>query len=145
MDFKVSSEEDMKELGSRLARSLTPPIQIELIGDVGVGKTTFTKGIALGLGIKSEVTSPSFTINRIYDADDGARLSHYDFYRLDNPGIIKNELDESSNDNNTFVVIEWAQSIEDSLDKDRIKVEISYCDDGSREVKLSGLKGEISS
>ena len=111
-------------------------IVIELVGDVGAGKTTFTRGFARGLGITSEVTSPSFTISKSYTLKDGRTLTHYDFYRLPDPGLMQDDLSEKLSDKNSIVIIEWGDSVSDLLPKDHIKIKIKYNDDGSREVIL---------
>ena len=72
----------MFELGQKIGKTLVPPVVVELLGDVGVGKTTFTRGLAKGLGVKEPVTSPSFTISKTYALPEGKNLIHYDFYRL---------------------------------------------------------------
>ena len=108
---------------------------IELIGDVGVGKTTFVKGFARELGIKEEITSPSFTISKSYAVPDGRTLVHYDFYRLDDPGIMSEDLAENLNDQNKIVIIEWSDLIQDILPENHTIINIKYNDDGSREVE----------
>jgi len=131
----IKSESEMIKLGADLARTLSPPATIELLGDIGTGKTTLTKGIAQGLGIKVPITSPSFTVNKKYHID-AITLSHYDFYRLPAPGIMTDELDESIADPSTITIIEWAQSVADILPKDRTQITISYNSDGTRTVTI---------
>ena len=131
----------MMQLGERLAGFLRTPMQIELVGDIGVGKTTFVKGLARGLGVKDEVTSPSFTINKRYDADSGVVLSHYDFYRLNEAGLMKAELEESASDGGVITVVEWAESVRKILNGKRVKIDISYEEDGSRSITVDGLEG----
>lgn len=97
---------------------------IELIGDVGAGKTTLTKAIASGLEIDEDVQSPSFTLSREYDARDGLRLHHYDFYRLMEPGIMSYELAESLTDDKTVTVVEWADTVSSVLPKERIVIRL---------------------
>lgn len=91
----VNDEQQMKQLGQSIGEVLVGGECFELIGDVGAGKTTFTKGLGMGLGITEDVQSPSFTLSRVYEARDGLSLEHYDFYRLQEPGILSYELDES--------------------------------------------------
>jgi tRNA threonylcarbamoyladenosine biosynthesis protein TsaE len=134
--MQVETEQDMIKLGERLAGAIKAPCLIELVGDVGAGKTTLVKGLARGLGIGDDVTSPSFTINKRYEGD--TVLSHYDFYRLEDAGIMKNEIDESLGEQNTIVVVEWAGAVQDILPGGRTKVNISYCADGSRKVEIQG-------
>ena len=93
---------------------------IELIGDVGVGKTTFTRGLAKGLGIKEPITSPSFTISKTYALPNGGNLIHYDFYRLDDPGIMSEDLKENLKDNKNIIVIEWGESVSNLLPNNTI-------------------------
>lgn len=109
---------------------------IELLGDVGAGKTTFVRGFAKGLGIKEPITSPSFTISKTYAIPDGRTLIHYDFYRLQDPGLMAEDLEENLNNPNNIVIIEWGNTIEDLLPKNRTKITINYNDDGTREVIL---------
>ncbi len=119
MIIEVKTREAMKLYGEQIGRSLKGGEVFELIGDVGAGKTTFVKGLAIGLGIEEAVQSPSFTISRVYDARDGLQLVHYDFYRLTDPGILANEVSEMINDITTVTVIEWADIVEGALPENR--------------------------
>ncbi len=126
----------MLEFGKSFASQLSDTHVIELIGDVGAGKTTFVRGLAEGLGIKEPVTSPSFTISKTYAIPGGKTLVHYDFYRLPDPGLMAEDLEENLNDENSIVIVEWADSVSNLLPKNHIKLEIKYNDDGTREVVL---------
>ena len=128
----VDSVEHMQHFAEKIGTRLKGGEVLELIGDVGAGKTTFVRGLARGMGIDEQVQSPSFTINRVYDANDGRRLVHYDFYRLDNPGIMADELREALNDGGTVVVIEWADAVSDVLPSDRLTIQISTDSETSR-------------
>lgn len=125
----------MLAFGEKFANSITGQV-IELIGDVGAGKTTFTRGLAKGLGIKEEITSPSFTISKVYSLPNGKTLTHYDFYRLQDPGLMKEDLEESISNPNNYTIIEWGESVSDILPKNHTTINIKYNDDGSREVIL---------
>ena len=129
----LKTEEEMIRFGEELAKGLSFPCVIELVGDVGAGKTTITKGIAKGLGVIDEITSPSFIISKQYESPKG-RLVHYDFYRLAEPGIMSEDLIENINDKNTVTVVEWADSVSDLLPKEHKKFVIKLLDDGSREI-----------
>lgn len=109
---------------------------IELIGDVGAGKTTFVRGLAKGLDIEENITSPSFTISKTYALPNGKTLTHYDFYRLNDPGIMQEDLAESFQNPNNITIIEWADSVENLLPKNRTRISIKYNDDNSREVTI---------
>lgn len=135
----IQTEKSMLEQAFHLGKSLRGGECVELLGDVGVGKTTFIKGLAEGLGIEEDVQSPSFTISREYDGRDGLRLAHYDFYRLNKAGIMDLELAESLADEKTITVIEWAETIEAVLPEQRISVHIFYTPStNSREVEIRG-------
>ena len=137
----VHTESEMLELGRQFAENLSFPAVFELVGDVGVGKTTFTRGLALGLGITEPITSPSFTISKRYtfvDSRDQSReMVHYDFYRLPNPGIMSDELAETLQNPNSVVVIEWGSDVADLLPDNHVRIEFSLTEDGSRQVVIS--------
>ena len=131
----IHSETEMHEFGRDFAAKLKAPAVLELIGDVGAGKTTFTRGLAEGLGVKATLSSPSFTISRLYQGKDYI-LAHYDFYRLEDPGIMSEDLAESVDDPKTITVIEWGQSIKELLPENHYVVEIKYIDENTREVTV---------
>ncbi len=146
----VKSEEEMLELGREAARALTLPAVFELVGDVGTGKTTFTRGLAAGLGVQDPVTSPSFTVSKRYaftpyyharsteqNNMQSAELVHYDFYRLDDPGIMRDELDETLAEPNSVVVVEWGGDVSDLLPGTKYRLEFILNPDDSRSVKLN--------
>ena len=136
----------MIKLGEKIGREILRqnhfPLSIELIGDVGAGKTTLVKGIARGLNITEDITSPSFTISKIYQAPAQAqsqaknqiKLVHYDFYRLPDPGLMAEDLAENLADKNTLTIIEWADSVADLLPENHQTYRIYYNDDGTRTV-----------
>lgn len=127
----ISDEDEMKALGERIGQRLRGGEVIELVGDVGAGKTTLTKGIGLGLGVEDDVQSPSFTISRVYDARDGLQLHHYDFYRLNDAGVLGFELAESIGDERVVTIVEWADSVRGVLPAEHVRIDISYTPDGN--------------
>lgn len=136
----IKSESEMLEFGKQFAAKIQSPQVIELVGDVGAGKTTFVRGLAEGLNIAEPVTSPSFTISKSYAFQKNQQeniLTHYDFYRLGDPGLMSEDLEESILNPNTVTIVEWADSVQDFLPENRIKIQINYCEDGSREVIVS--------
>lgn len=138
MIIEVEGEAQMRECGEKIGRLLRGGETIELIGDVGAGKTTFVKGLARGLEIDEDVQSPSFTISRVYDARDSLQLAHYDFYRLNDAGIMKDELSETMRDAQTITVIEWADIVEGVLPSERLTISIETPTDTSRALTLTG-------
>lgn len=136
----ISSEAEMMEFGRQFAKRLELPAVFELIGDVGAGKTTFTRGLAEGLEVTEAVTSPSFTISKRYAfVRDGqpAELVHYDFYRLDDPGLMSEELSETLAEPNNVVVIEWGGDVAKLLPITKYKLKLSLREDGSRLIELN--------
>jgi len=135
--MKANNVEELVELGRQLGAKLKGGEVIELVGDIGAGKTTFVRGMARGLGIDSEITSPSFVVMNSYPARDGLTLNHYDFYRLEDPGIMKTEIAESLADSKNITIIEWADSIAGVLPENRQIIQINYLPDSDgREVVI---------
>lgn len=133
------NSEAMHALGMTIGKQLVGGEVIELVGDVGAGKTTLTKGIAAGMGVDEDVQSPSFTISRVYDADHDLRLAHYDFYRLHDPGIMADELRDTMHDPHAVTVVEWADIVTDVLPVGHIRVRIKPTSESSRSVVLEGM------
>ncbi|MBR3253329.1 tRNA (adenosine(37)-N6)-threonylcarbamoyltransferase complex ATPase subunit type 1 TsaE [Candidatus Saccharibacteria bacterium] len=134
--MKIKSEQEMLSLGENFAKTIRIPTIIELVGDVGTGKTTFVRGLAQGLNIKEPVTSPSFTISKSYALKNGGNLVHYDFYRLQDPGLMADDLQENLANPKNIVIIEWGESVNNLLPNNHLKIEIKYNEDDTREVNL---------
>lgn len=130
MEYKVTthSELDTIELAQNIESEKFPNMIICLMGDLGSGKTIFTKGIANALGIKETITSPTFTIIKEYEGE--LPLYHMDVYRLDGKtdgiGI------EEYFDKGGVVVIEWAEMIKDILPKERLEIRFKVIDENKR-------------
>ncbi len=121
--------------GERLGRGLHGGELIELIGDLGAGKTTFTRGVARGLDSKDQVSSPTFTIHKVY----GGRLTlhHFDFYRLDDSAAIKHELGEILANPQAVTVLEWAQNVAGCLEENHITLELQPTSETGRKIIVS--------
>ena len=141
MIIEVASEDETKQLAEKIGKSLKGGEVFELIGDVGAGKTTFVKGLAKGLKIEDDVQSPSFTISRVYEARDNLELAHYDFYRLTDPGILANELDEVVHDPQTVTVIEWADIVEGVLPEHHFSISFEAPTEHTRNITLPDSLG----
>lgn len=122
--MQILNETVMRQIGEWIGERLQGGELIELRGDVGAGKTTLTRGIAHGLGIAEQIQSPTFTISREYSARDGLELVHYDFYRLNEAGIMADELSEKLGNPKTVIVIEWSAVASDVLPANRTIIEI---------------------
>ena len=128
----LKTERFAADIGSRLVGGEV----IELISDLGGGKTTFVKGLVAGAGSKDHVTSPSFTLRNDYKTPK-LSIAHFDFYRLNDPGILKEMLSEAMLDQNSVVVIEWANVVQDILPIDHIQVSIKTMNETRRTVQLT--------
>ena len=135
----INSTDGMIKLGYEIGASLLGGEVLELVGDVGAGKTTFTKGLAKGIGVLETVQSPSFTISRVYEGEK-LQLKHYDFYRLAEPGILAAEISESLAEPDNITVVEWAESVSDILPEDRTRIVFQPTSENSRKVEIYNLK-----
>lgn len=106
---------------------------IELVSDLGGGKTTFVRGLAHGAGSKDKVGSPTFTISKVYNAPK-FDIHHFDFYRLPDPGLVANELAEVLGDEHIVTVIEWADVVSHVLPGNRLHINIRQTPSGAREL-----------
>lgn len=139
--LSVASDNIMKQLGYLLGSCFKGGEVLELVGDVGVGKTTLTKGIGEGLRVDDDVQSPSFTISRVYKCRDNLELHHYDLYRLSEPGVVSFELAESAENPQAVTVVEWAETVQNVLPQERIRIVIRYEPKGESrqlDIKLPG-------
>ena len=134
--IQINDEKAMRQFGQKLGSLARGGDVLELVGDVGAGKTTFVKGFAIGMGIDEDVQSPSFTISRSYAAPGGLLLSHYDFYRLQDPGIMAVELHEVISLDDTVTVVEWANIVQDVLPNDRLTLRILADSEKTRQLVL---------
>lgn len=137
MIIQSENEKQMILFGTSIGNLLHGGEVIELVGDVGSGKTTLTKGIAIGLGVEENIQSPTFTISRVYQGRDNISLAHYDFYRLNDAGIMSNELSEDIEDSTKVTVIEWSELIKGVLPKDRLSIEINTISDNVRKLSIT--------
>ena len=138
MTYKVtsSSEQDTIELAQNIESEKFPNMVICLQGDLGSGKTVFTKGFASSLGIDEAVTSPTFNIIKEYTSGE-LDLYHMDVYRLD--GKVDDLGIEEYYHKNGVVIIEWSDMIKDYLPEERleIKIKISEEDEDTRIILIT--------
>lgn len=110
MVYETYSAEETAELGRKLAKQIRPGTVCALIGDLGVGKTVFTQGIAQGLGIREPVCSPTFTIMQIYE-EGRMPFYHFDVYRIADPQEMEEIGYEDYFYGDGFAMVEWADRI----------------------------------
>ena len=119
---------DTERLGEILGSLIDGAEVIELRADLGGGKTTFMRGLAKGLGSTDMVSSPTFTLNQVYKCRDDLEIHHFDFYRLSEPGIVADQLEESLKDSKVITVVEWSDIVEDVLPDIRLIIELTLAD-----------------
>ncbi|MFC3578294.1 tRNA (adenosine(37)-N6)-threonylcarbamoyltransferase complex ATPase subunit type 1 TsaE [Streptomyces yaanensis] len=144
IEFTVTSPEQMQELGRRLAKLLRPGDLVMLNGELGAGKTTLTRGLGEGLGVRGAVTSPTFVIARVHPSlGDGPPLVHVDAYRLGGGLDEMEDLDLDVSLPDSVVVVEWGEGKVEDLTDDRLHVVIHRAvgdtTDEVRHVTLTGL------
>ena len=117
----IASPDEMEALGARLAASLRAGDLVALNGELGAGKTTFTRGLGAALGVRGAVTSPTFVLARTHPRVDGPPLVHVDAYRLGSAA----ELDDLDIDfANSIVVVEWGEGLLDGITDDWLQLDI---------------------
>ena len=132
MNYKIISNGDMDtiELAQNIESEKFPNMVICMEGDLGSGKTLFTKAFAKSMGISENITSPTFNIIKEYDGEEGYKLYHMDVYRLSES---KEDIGISEYFNKGGVtIIEWADLISDILPKDRLDIRIKIVDENKR-------------
>ena len=120
--------DDTIKLGYRLAKLLKKGMTITLDGDLGAGKTCFTKGIGKGLNIKKNITSPTFTILKIYQGD--LPLYHFDAYRLE--GVTQELGFDEYFDDDGITVIEWPEFMTEFTLNEYLEIKVVILEDFSR-------------
>ncbi len=131
------SEEETIDYARRLAEGLCAGSFISLSGDLGAGKTAFTKGIALGLGISETIVSPTFTILRMYETGR-LPLYHFDVYRIGMDDLAETDFYEFAFGNGVCVC-EWAELIESELPEVRVDVKIERAGDDARRIIVENI------
>ena len=134
--YKTESPEETIDLASKIGAVLRKGDVIAYRGGLGAGKTTFTRGLAIGAGLEDEVTSPTFALINEYHGN--LDIYHFDMYRiegtddLETTGFFDYPMDES------VFVIEWSENISEILPENTIYIEIKRTGDESREIIIEG-------
>lgn len=128
MEKTIQSLEETQALGLLLAKHVFPGCLITLQGDLGAGKTTFTKSIGKGIGVNKTINSPTFTIMKAYTGS--MPLYHIDAYRLE--GISQDLGFEEYIEGDGVCVIEWPQYIKDQIPSEHLAIEIRRIDEEKR-------------
>ena len=136
-EFITSSEEETENIGKTLAMSLSKGDSVLLRGNLGAGKTVFSRGFARGLGITEPVSSPTYTIVQEYELPAGGRLYHLDLYRISGVNAaLAFGVDEFLDDPQGISLIEWPDRIDGILPENAICVEIEHLSDSERRLTI---------
>ncbi|WP_347876731.1 tRNA (adenosine(37)-N6)-threonylcarbamoyltransferase complex ATPase subunit type 1 TsaE [Actinomadura sp. 7K534] len=141
MSLTISTAEDMRDLGVRLAGVLRPGDLVVLTGQLGAGKTTLTQGIGEGLKVRGPITSPTFVIARVHPSlCEGPPLVHVDAYRLGGFAEL-DDLDLDASLDESVTIVEWGEGIAEGLAEDRLEVILSRGEGAGeeREVRIVGV------
>lgn len=134
----TNSEEETHKLAKNLTKDFELGKTICLFGDLGSGKTSFTKGLAEGFGInKSTIKSPTYTYIREHKTKKGNIFFHIDLYRLNKiDDLMLDEINELIENKNNILIIEWADRMGNKLPIDRIEVYFEYIDKNRRKIEI---------
>ena len=136
--FVINNIKQTKKLAQSFAKLLVGGEVILLNGDLGAGKTTFTKFVLQALGVKDNITSPTFTLMHEYKTKR-FNIYHFDMYRLSNANeatALGFEEYLYSEDKSSIVFVEWAENIKDILKGNFIKINIKLIDDNKRKFEI---------
>ena len=129
-----NSSEETHTIGIKIGKSSKSGDVYGLYGDLGTGKTILAKGIAAGLGITEDVTSPTFNLLEIYEGRK--KLYHFDLYRIESSIELDQLFFEEYWENDGISVIEWAERAENRLPANTVKIRIEYINDNNRKIKI---------
>ena len=135
MEHYSSSVQETEALGRALAQPLTPGTVVAFTGDLGAGKTAFTAGLAKGLGLTVDVTSPTFAICNTYRQGD-VTLHHFDMYRVDSWDDLYSTGFFDYLDTGAYLAIEWSENVYGALPPDTLMVEISKTGEQDRTIEI---------
>ena len=145
----LSTVSDTEDFGRRLGAVLRAGDLVVLTGPLGAGKTALVRGIGAGLGVRGDITSPTFVIARVHKPDPakGGRVAlvHADAYRLGSavdPRAEIDDLDLDASVDDSVTVVEWGEGVVEQLSDAHLQVRIDRHDDDSREVRLEPHGGD---
>lgn len=133
MQIITKSAQETTKFGYDISKLIKSPFTILLEGNLAAGKTTFTKGLAKGLGIKNTVNSPSFTIMKQYEIND-IYFNHFDFYRMNSLG---QDYDLEEYLENSISVIEWPYQVIDLLPQNYLLINFEYINEYERKITVT--------
>ncbi len=137
---KINGLKELNDLTQIISKHIKQPQIILLTGDLGAGKTTFSKHLGKHLGITQNINSPTFTILKIYKTNS-ITLNHIDAYRIDNPDSALDLEDHIFS--NSITMIEWPEKIKELLPTNTLNIDIKYINETEREFIFNLTEGEL--
>ena len=136
-EFTTRSAAETVALGRCIGERLCGGDCIAYVGGLGAGKTTMTRGIALGMGLEDDVTSPTFALVNEYR---GERISlcHFDMYRINSPDDLETTGFFDYMDEDTVLAVEWSENIKDALPPGTVYIHIERADEETRKITING-------
>lgn len=134
-EFVTHSADETEQKAAELARQLEKGTVIGFLGELGAGKTAFTRGFVKGLGIDADVSSPTFAVCNDYIGEND-RVLHYDMYRIDGWDDLYSVGFFDSLDSGAYILCEWSENIFGALPDDALIIKIENLDDTSRRFTL---------
>jgi tRNA threonylcarbamoyladenosine biosynthesis protein TsaE len=139
MEVSTHSTEETEKLAVQIAKKIKTGNVLALYGELGSGKTTFTRFLVKALGLKSRVQSPTFVIARKY-SDSELTLNHIDLYRLTSKEeALEIGIMEFLADNKAITVIEWPEVVETVLPESTIRINFTYMGENDRKISIQNL------
>ena len=132
---KTTNSEATELLAAKIGSRLRGGEVIELVSDVGGGKTTFVRGLARGADSQDPVASPTFTVSKVYETPK-FNVHHFDFYRLQEAGLIEHELEDLLFDDGIVLVLEWSGVVQNVLPVERLVIELQKTSETGRSLKF---------
>ena len=134
---ETHAERETEDAGERLAKCLHAGAVVALYGDLGAGKTAFVRGMARGLELREQVSSPTFTIVNEYPGTPA--LFHFDMYRLKNAEELYAIGWDDYLARDGIVVTEWTENVEEAIPADAVRVTIERTGDTGRRIRIEGM------
>lgn len=134
--LQSDNPDSTEKFAETIGKNLRGGEVIELISDLGGGKTTFTRGIARGAGSEDVVASPTFTISKVYSTST-FDIHHFDFYRLPDAGLAAHELEDLVGDPGIVVIVEWGGAVGHVLPEGKVTIEINKTSEVNRQLVIT--------
>ena len=138
LSFITNSPAETHALAKKIGAALRPGTCVAFFGGLGAGKTTFTRGLAEGLGLPDLVSSPTFALVNEYHAAGHVSVYHFDMYRVTSPEALETTGFWDYPLEDSVFVIEWAENIEEDLPEPLLKITITGSGDQPRQITLEG-------